>query len=332
MTINPAIYPPAKINAIIRLVGINIAIELLLLAFLLIVFKLTPRFKKAALIIPLIAELFIFSRGNLFTAPASIFAIKPPPLPVKTDRYLSASDTQDYLGPHVYWNHLRVRQPFAPDLKHQELQQFSVLSQELLQLPGNLNLLFGWYNASGYSAVVLASYARYLDSSLVNSIQALPPDDPRLAFLGVNYLITGYPQDYFALVPGFTKIIEGPQIIYRRLTPQSRFHFLSGTGTLHQSSIGPNEITLTASTPNPDTLIVADSFYPGWQATLDGQPITIYPYQDAFRAISLPSGVHSLTLRYSPQSVKIGAALSLISLIFCLLLLVWPKQKLPSLS
>jgi len=62
-------------------------------------------------------------------------------------------------------------------------------------------------------------------------------------------------------------------------------------------------------------LILSDTFYPGWQALIDGVPAEIRIANEAFRAIAFPAGAHTIEFRYQPRAVLIGLIVSLASLI-----------------
>ena len=68
----------------------------------------------------------------------------------------------------------------------------------------------------------------------------------------------------------------------------------------------------------PALLILTDSYYPGWQATLDGEAVTIYEADLLFRGVFVPEGEHQLVLSYEPVSWARGRVVSLITLIFWL--------------
>jgi hypothetical protein len=83
----------------------------------------------------------------------------------------------------------------------------------------------------------------------------------------------------------------------------------------------PNQATIRAILPQPGYLVLSDTFYPGWQVTVDGQPAEILRANGAFRALPLDAGTHEVWFRYRPGSFVIGAVCSVTALIGALL--VW---------
>jgi hypothetical protein len=56
-------------------------------------------------------------------------------------------------------------------------------------------------------------------------------------------------------------------------------------------------------------LIVADSFFPGWTATVDGRPVPIYPVYGCVRGLLIESaGRHRVELRFAPPGLHFGLA------------------------
>lgn len=71
-----------------------------------------------------------------------------------------------------------------------------------------------------------------------------------------------------------------------------------------------NRIALQVYTPLPAYLVLSEVDYPGWQASIDGQPAKIWTANYAFRAIYLEPGEHQVEMRFAPRSWLLGLALS----------------------
>ncbi|MEO5367493.1 MAG: YfhO family protein [Magnetococcus sp. WYHC-3] len=79
------------------------------------------------------------------------------------------------------------------------------------------------------------------------------------------------------------------------------------------------EIVIEAQTPCTALLLLADTYYPGWGATVDGRPVPIMQANLAHRAVLLPPGVHRVVFAYRPSSVTRGLLLTGIGLLLLLL-------------
>ncbi len=84
----------------------------------------------------------------------------------------------------------------------------------------------------------------------------------------------------------------------------------------------PEQVTIRVRTADRALLVLSDSAYPGWLATLDNQPTPIYTTNYLFRGVAVPAGEHIITFHYQPTGWRLGLWLSGLSLLACLLLLV----------
>ena len=75
----------------------------------------------------------------------------------------------------------------------------------------------------------------------------------------------------------------------------------------------------------PAYVVLADPFYPGWAADIDGQRTTVYRAYGALRALYVPAGDHTIEFVFRPASVYWGGALTALGLLGCvgLSLLSW---------
>ncbi len=72
----------------------------------------------------------------------------------------------------------------------------------------------------------------------------------------------------------------------------------------------PNSLTIRAAMNCRGMVILTDSWYPGWEAAVDGRPARIEQAYGAFRGVMLDAGDHTIEMRYRPWSVFLGAAIS----------------------
>jgi Bacterial membrane protein YfhO len=79
-----------------------------------------------------------------------------------------------------------------------------------------------------------------------------------------------------------------------------------------------NGLTLRVNTPHAGVVVVSQIFYPGWYASIDGVRTTLLRPDYAFIGATVPTGTHEVRFEFRPLSVRVGAALSLMS-IFVLL-------------
>ncbi len=81
-----------------------------------------------------------------------------------------------------------------------------------------------------------------------------------------------------------------------------------------QITFGPyraNRLEARVSSQAPGLLVFSEVYYPGWQATVNENPAHIYKVNGVLRGVVVPAGESQVVLRYSPGSVKAGAALTL---------------------
>jgi hypothetical protein len=86
----------------------------------------------------------------------------------------------------------------------------------------------------------------------------------------------------------------------------------------------PEHISISVNLPKPNFMILADQFYPGWTASVDGLNTPIFRANACFRAVYVSKGGHLIQFDYEPLSLTIGlyCALAGLSLAGWLLLIV----------
>jgi uncharacterized membrane protein YfhO len=80
----------------------------------------------------------------------------------------------------------------------------------------------------------------------------------------------------------------------------------------------PEHVELKVTTEQPGYLVLADSWYPGWHALVDGQPAPVYRADVLFRAVRVEPGTHTIVFEYHPQMFTLGAVVSIAALLIVL--------------
>ena len=69
----------------------------------------------------------------------------------------------------------------------------------------------------------------------------------------------------------------------------------------------PLRVVIEAKTNQPGFLVLSDLYYPGWEATVDGEPVPIYEANASVWAVPLDEGTHTAEFRFKPKPLLYGA-------------------------
>ena len=97
-----------------------------------------------------------------------------------------------------------------------------------------------------------------------------------------------------------------------------------GTGDLiEMTSYAPNELHYKYSCATDRLAVFSEIYYPdGWHATVDGQPLDLIRADWTLRAALLPAGEHEVVMTFLPDSYRTGAAVSRVTSILLILLVL----------
>ena len=82
----------------------------------------------------------------------------------------------------------------------------------------------------------------------------------------------------------------------------------------------PERVVVETGSSGPAYLVLADTFDPGWSATVDGSSAPIRPAYVAFRAVALTSGGHTVAFTYRPAGFTLGLAISIVGIALAMFL------------
>lgn len=89
----------------------------------------------------------------------------------------------------------------------------------------------------------------------------------------------------------------------------------------------PETLAITTEASTACYLVLSDTYYPGWYATIDGTPSAIRRANYAMRAVAVPAGRHEVVMAFRPLSFRMGLYGSLLGLLVCTALLVFGRAK-----
>jgi hypothetical protein len=87
-------------------------------------------------------------------------------------------------------------------------------------------------------------------------------------------------------------------------------------GRVEHIEYSPNRVTLKTSQNGAGFLVLLDTYYPGWQVRVDGQPDNIYRANYFYRGVKLSAGHHVVEFSYVPEGLQVGLRISFMTLIF----------------
>lgn len=205
-------------------------------------------------------------------------------------------------------------------------------------IAANFATQYGMFSPEGYDPLYPKSYGEFLysykngklatafdnatrsDAAITSHFGDGGLTDPNkqrvLNDLSVRYILDRTENNSTAetLPPGvFRPLISfGDWRIYENRNAKPRVYLTNGTAVI--KTYKPERVVIQTNAPAPDTLIVTDTYYPGWKATIDGAPSDIVPKDHALRSLAVPAGTHTVVMTYAPLSVTIGFVLSMIGI------------------
>ncbi len=115
------------------------------------------------------------------------------------------------------------------------------------------------------------------------------------AFMVYDYQLAKNKQEVIDLLMK-TEIDLTKTVVLEEL-PQG-FDLIEGENEVTIKDYQENQVVVNVKTNQKGILILTDSFYPGWQATINGGQTKIYLVNYNFRGIIVPKGTHEVRFKY----------------------------------
>ena len=217
----------------------------------------------------------------------------------------------------------------------------------------NAGMVRGWSGPQGYSALAPGRVWKYMHNALsvpvpfesntfpspaLAAFGPIPYDsmslvlgaDPRTKRLAVNPSLD--PRAYLAssvlLVRSDDEATERMRaghdfhnvaLVERSLPLPSQALPLNGHATI--TRFARERISIAVDSPAPALLVLAESWYPGWEARVNGTTVPCIPANAWMRAVLVPAGKSQVEMTFHSTYLVPGAVLSLAALAIILVLL-----------
>ncbi len=86
-------------------------------------------------------------------------------------------------------------------------------------------------------------------------------------------------------------------------------------------------VRASLTTVAPSLVLLTDTAFPGWTATVDGRAVPIVNANYMFRGVVVRSGKHVVEYHYDPVSFTIGSRVTIVSLLVFVTMLLFPQHK-----
>jgi len=293
------------------------------LGLLLPLIEAHPRWRRAwetSVLIVVSADLVVAHWGLTPTVPASFYH-QPSPLAAVVRTI--APDTRTFYLPAEeqvakFGEDKPGRMGFlsSHDLQGGDRAHWDEMRASLLP---NLGMLTGTPSASNFDPLLVEHYdqlMRQFEPGLTDSNIAA------MQHMNVGVMLT--PEDcgnlenvgHFGRISACRVPAPWPRALVADcyMQPDESLDCTPGSGTASLTASTSSSLLINVSSPHTATLLVLDTYYPGWVAAVNGRQTVIRRANVAFRAVEVPAGESTVDFDYRPQSLTQGTALTLLSL------------------
>ncbi len=117
------------------------------------------------------------------------------------------------------------------------------------------------------------------------------------------------------------------QALYKGGNPPKVPPCEGGKDNINVAKYAPARVSIRAEVTCDVMVVLSDTYYPGWNATVDGKPAEIYEVDLALRGVLVPKGAHDIVFQYRPRSVYLGAGLTFAGLLGAAVITTFSRKK-----
>jgi hypothetical protein len=168
--------------------------------------------------------------------------------------------------------------------------------------PGSVGVLYQRDSASAYARVVPGAIKLPADRVIPTVIDAK------------------FPYESVVVLDDSAAITPAP--LARQLPAPSPVH-----ATVTDWTAGAMTVRLDSTDTRPLWLVIAETYFPDWRATVDGKPAPLYPGNGAQLTLELPPGAREVSLQFVGRGYGAGKLVTALSTLLALLLIVVPVVR-----
>lgn len=215
----------------------------------------------------------------------------------------------------------------APDTRLMPINDsWDLYNRPDVVLPPNAATVFGFYDMQGYDSLFPKHYKEFVDQKL--GVDSSPQENGNMLFIKKYYsewplgtagvVLTKEPITGKGLASAYSA--DGVNI-YSYGYYESAY-VLPPAGTVSRPSArawitdrDTNDVTVNTDTDNTARLVLAEAYYPGWQAVVNGNTQPVNVAQDVFRSVTIQPGSSVVKFSYLPGTFVVGAFAGLLGAI-----------------
>jgi len=91
-----------------------------------------------------------------------------------------------------------------------------------------------------------------------------------------------------------------------------------GTVTIEPATSN-SKVTVTLDGVSKGILVLADAYFPGWEARIDGESTRVFPADLLFRGVEVPEGATEIVFEYKPTLIIVGLVVSGLGILILLI-------------
>lgn len=236
-------------------------------------------------------------------------------------------------------------EPLAPDaLDRQILQDKGYYRVADFDAFGDARRSFYHHMVGGYHAAKLNRYNDLIERGMINRPNVLDMLNARYIIMGHQVTRNDNALGAAWLVDGIT-YVDGADAEFAALqdlntaseaVADRAYESVLGSSvpsavpgdTIVLKSQNPNEYTYDVTTRNGGLAVFSEVWFPwGWHAEIDGKETALGRVNYVLRAMKVPAGHHTVTMRFDPQSIHTTGSIAYASVtviyIFVLLSMFW---------